>query len=147
MDQQIHLKQLPTGERMQKRGGFDDERCYSCGASIETDDHLFQCPKRPQFRRGILALIEETKPKLAPHLYQTLYMGVKEYICKYESNSDEEEPNNNRTAQFERIQSRFRIMEDNEAVTSGKRERLTVLNKPTNEMKPMLFKANEYWIG
>ena len=62
---------------MQKRGGLDDERCCSCGASLETDDHLFQCPKRPQFQRGILGLIEDIKPKLAPHLFQTLYTGVK----------------------------------------------------------------------
>lgn len=46
---------------MQKRGGFDDKRCCSCGASIEIDYHIFQCPKQAQFQRGILALIEEEK--------------------------------------------------------------------------------------
>ena len=46
-----YLKQLSTKERMQKHGGLEDERCCSYRASIETDDHLFQCPKQPQFQR------------------------------------------------------------------------------------------------
>ena len=100
-----HLKQLPTGERMQKRGGLDDERCCSCGASLETDDHLFQCPKRPQFQREILALIEEMKPKLAPHLFQILYTGIRKYICKYDDIAADKGPNIKSTKQFERIQS------------------------------------------
>merc|ERR1712110_1045027 len=40
----FHLRKLPSGERIQKRGGCEDERCCSCRASLETDDHLFQCP-------------------------------------------------------------------------------------------------------
>ena len=37
-----YLKHLPTGEQMQKHGGLEDEQCCSCGAPIETDDHLLQ---------------------------------------------------------------------------------------------------------
>ena len=116
-----HLKNLPTGDRMKRRRELDDERCCSCGAPLETDDHLFQCPKRPQFRRTILAVIDETKPKIAPFLYQILYNGVKQYICKYgnpnnndDDNSnnssnekhgkDENVPYNDSTVNFERVQ-------------------------------------------
>ena len=76
----FHMKKLPTGERMQKRGGHEDERCCSCGAPLETDDHLFQCPKRPQFKSRILAAITEMQPKLCPSLYYILYNGVAKYI-------------------------------------------------------------------
>ena len=65
---------------MQKRGGYEDERCCSCGAPLETSDHLFQCPKRPQFKRRILAAITEMQTKLCPSLYYILYNGVAEYI-------------------------------------------------------------------
>ena len=81
---------------MKRRGELDDERCCSCGAPLETDDHLFQCPKRPQFQRRILALIDELKPKIAPFHYRTLYNGIRQYICKYE-NSNENKPNTNNT--------------------------------------------------
>ena len=43
--QKFNMRKLPTGERMQNRGGHEDERCCSCQAPLETDDHLFQCPK------------------------------------------------------------------------------------------------------
>ena len=118
-----HLKHLPTGDRMKRRGELDDERCCSYGAPLETDDHLFQCPKRPQFQRRILAAINETKPKMAPFLYRILYDGVKQYICKHgnpndnddnKSNNnsnekheiDEDVPNNDRTVNFEQVQSK-----------------------------------------
>ena len=74
------MQKLPTGERMQKRGGHEDKRCCSCGAPLETDDHLFQCPKRPQFKRRILAAITEMQSKLCPDLYYILYIGVANYI-------------------------------------------------------------------
>ena len=122
---------------MQKRGGFDAERCCSCGASIETNDHLYQYPKQPQFQREILALIEEFQLKLAPHLFQTLYKGVKQYICKYENNPDDEGPNIESTIQFESIQSKFRIVEEYEAATSRKRKRSTRLNEPTYKATPL----------
>ena len=94
-----HLKNLPTGDRMKRRGGLEDERCCSCGALLETDDHLFQCPKRPQFQRRILALIDEMKAKIAPGLHRILYDGIKSYICKYANinNNNKDEPKNNRT--------------------------------------------------
>ena len=72
----FHLRNLPTGERMKKRGSCDDERCCSCGAPLETDDHLFQCPKQPQFKRRILAAIDKIKPKIDDRLYYTLYRGI-----------------------------------------------------------------------
>ena len=83
-----HLKNLPTGDRIKRRGGQDDERCCSCGAPLETDDHLFQCSRRPQLQRRILALIDESKPKMAPFLYRILYDEIKQYICKYRNPND-----------------------------------------------------------
>ena len=38
------IKNLPTGERMRRRCGNEDERCCSYGQRIETDDHLFNVP-------------------------------------------------------------------------------------------------------
>ena len=65
---------------MQKRGGCEDERHCSCGAPLETDNHLFQCSKRPQFKQRILAAIDNIKPKLDPGLYFILYHGIADYI-------------------------------------------------------------------
>ena len=38
---EYHLKNLPTGDRMKRRGGLDNERCCSYGAPLETDHHIF----------------------------------------------------------------------------------------------------------
>ena len=145
-----HLKRLPTGDRMKRRGELDDERCCSCGAPLETDDHLFQCPKRPQFQRRILAAINETKPKMAPFLYRILYDGVKRYICKYENRNDnddiksnnksnekhemdEDVHDNNRTVKFKQVQSKFRITEDSDEETESEAERISA--DPDNKLK------------
>ena len=93
-----HLKNLPTGDRMKRRGELDDERCCSCGAPLETDDHLFQCPKQPQFQRRILALIDELKPKIAPFLHRILYDGIKQYICKYGNSNENDNDKSTPTA-------------------------------------------------
>ena len=134
---------------MKRRGELDDERCCSCGAPLETDDHLFQCPKRPQFQRRILAVIDETKPKIAPFLYRILYNGVKQYICKYGNPNDNDDDNSNNrsnekhekdkdvtyndsTVNFERVQSKFRITEDSDEEES-ETERITAV--PDDKLK------------
>ena len=76
---------------MQKQGGCDDERCCSCGASLETDDHLFQCPNRPQFKGRILASIDNSRKKLDPNLYFILYNGIANYINNTSSLSDSDD--------------------------------------------------------
>lgn len=134
---------------MKQRGEVDDERCCSCGAPLETDDHLFQCPKRPQFQRRILALINESKPKLAPFLHQTLYDGVKQYICKYTNSNkndddktntnniaktkkDEDAPDNISSVNFKRVQSKFCITDDeieDERITEAPATKQTYLER------------------
>ena len=63
-----------------KRGGCEGERCLSCVASLETNDYLFQCSKRPQFKRRILALIDNMKTKIDSGLYFVLYHGIADYM-------------------------------------------------------------------
>ena len=70
-------------------------------------------------------------------MFQTLYTGVKEYLFKYKDNPANEGPNIKSTTQFERIQSKFCIMEEYEAVTSRKLKRSTGLNEPTCEIIPL----------
>ena len=74
---------------MHERGGLEDERCCSCGAPLETDDHLFQCPRRPQFHRRLLAIINDMRQTLDPCLFFILYSGVNNYISQND-NSEEE---------------------------------------------------------
>ena len=74
------MQKLPTGERMQKRGGCEDERCSSCGELLESDDHLFQCPKRPQFRRRLLGTIDKIGPELDPMLYKIMKDGITKFL-------------------------------------------------------------------
>ena len=71
------MKHLPTGDRMKRRGELDDERCCSCGAPLETDDHLFQCPKRRQFQRSILAVIDEISIELIAHIRDQTWHDLK----------------------------------------------------------------------
>ena len=74
------MRHLPTGARMQKRGGLEDERCCSCGASIECDDHLFQCNARPQYKRKLFRLINNMDQSLDPKLREILQMGLRDYM-------------------------------------------------------------------
>ena len=87
------------------------------------------------------------KPKLAPHLFQILYTGIRKYICKYEDIAADEGPNIKSTKQFERIQSKYRIMEENEAAMSRKRKKSQRLNEPKYEMTPLFFKTSKYRMG
>ena len=81
---------------------------------------------------------------MEPFLYRILYDGVKQYICKYgnpndndddksKNNSnekpetDEDVPNNDRTVNFERVQSKFRITEDSDEKPGSETERITAV--------------------
>ena len=48
------MRKLPVGQRMHARESNHNERCCSCWADCETDDHLLQCPKRAHYRNEIL---------------------------------------------------------------------------------------------
>ena len=127
---------------MKRQGELDDERYCSCGALLESDDHLFQCPKRPQFQRRILALIDESKPKIAPFLRQILYNGIRQHICKYENSNEndndktntnstekpekyEDALNNIRIVNFKREQSKFCITDDINETSDSEIESIT----------------------
>jgi hypothetical protein len=55
---------LPTGDRLHQRASSYDDRCSTCLAPDETDDHLFQCPSparrawRSDFIKCLLTPIE-----------------------------------------------------------------------------------------
>ena len=87
---------------------------------------------------------------MASFLYRILYDGVKQYICKYgnpndnndnKSNNnsnekhetDEDVPNNNRTVNFEQVQSKFCITEDSDEEPESETERITAV--PDDKLK------------
>ena len=73
-------KNLPTGERMRRRCGNEDERCCSCGQAIETDDHLFQCPGRKQYKRQIIGALKRADKGMEPTLYRILKAGIVNFL-------------------------------------------------------------------
>ena len=77
---QYSTRNLPCRERMRKHGSDDPIDCKSCGCHLETDDHLFQCPRRPQFLRRIQSIIDEVRDKLDPCLYFLLKHHLTAYI-------------------------------------------------------------------
>ena len=77
---QYSTRNLPCGERLRKHGSDDPIDCKSCGCHLETDDHLFQCPRRPQFLRRIQSIIDEMRDKLDPCLYHLLKTHLTAYI-------------------------------------------------------------------
>ena len=79
---------------MRQQGGLEDERCCTCGAELETGDHLFQCPKRLQFRRRLLAAFDDVQSKIDPCLYYIMYNGISNYITKGSNNSNNNNNNN-----------------------------------------------------
>ena len=86
------------------------------------------------------------QPKLAPHLFQTLYKGVEKYTFKYKDNRADEGPNIESTTGFEMIQSKFCITEEYKAATSIKRKRSTELNEPKYKITPLYSRqANFGW--
>ena len=67
---------------MKKHGSDDPIDCKSCGCHLETDDHLFQCPRRPQFLRRIQSIIDKVRDKLDPCLYHLLKTHLTAYISE-----------------------------------------------------------------
>ena len=76
---------------------------------------------------------------MAPFLHRILYDGIRQYICKYENSNenksntnntekpekDGDAPNSNRTANFERVQSQFRITDDTDETSDSETESIT----------------------
>ena len=53
------MQKLPVGERIHSRESKYKERCCSCYANCETDNHLLQCPKRQQHRNEIMQEVNQ----------------------------------------------------------------------------------------
>ena len=65
---------------MKKQGCTDPIECKSCGFPIKNSDHLFQCPRRPQFLRRIQSIIDDVQNTLDPKLYHLLKHHLTAYI-------------------------------------------------------------------
>ena len=58
----------------------DDERCCSCWADCETDDHVLQCPQRTCHRNEIYQVIKQLGKEMDPVLLDILLDGVTKYL-------------------------------------------------------------------
>ena len=65
---------------MQKHGGTDPIDCKSYGCHIETNDHMFQYPRRLQFLRRIQSIIDDVRDTLDPKLHNLLKHHLTAYI-------------------------------------------------------------------
>ena len=52
----------------------------SCECLIKNDNHLFQCPRQPQFLRCIQSIINDIRDTLKPKLYHLLKHHLTAYI-------------------------------------------------------------------
>ena len=98
---------------------------------------------------------------MAPFLYRILYDGIKQYISKYKnpndndddksnknsdekSETDEDVPNNDRTVNFERVQSKFRITENSDEKPGSETERITAVpDDKSKYFEPLNAMQNE----
>ena len=74
------MRKLPTGSRMERNGGNEESQCSTCYQAHEDDDHLFQCPKRPAYRRKIMDALNTLKKGMCPTLYYLFSNSILNYI-------------------------------------------------------------------
>ena len=74
------MRKLPTGSRMERNGGNEESQCSTCRQAHEDDDHLFQCPKRPAYRKKILEALNTIKKGMCPTLYYLFSNSILNYI-------------------------------------------------------------------
>ena len=74
------MRKLPTGSRMERNGGNEESQCSTCRQAHEDDDHLFQCPKRPAYRKKILEALNTIKKGMCPILYYLFSTSTLNYI-------------------------------------------------------------------
>ena len=87
------MQKLPVGQQMHAQKSNHDERCCSCWADCETDDHLLECPKRARYRNEFYQLIKRVGKEMDPVLMDILLDGVTKYLTgtrqtKYVLNSN-----------------------------------------------------------
>ena len=76
----MYLSRFFSAARMKKQGGTDPIECRSYGCPIENDDHLFHCPRQPQFLCHIQSIIDDVQDTLDPKLYHLLKYHLTAYI-------------------------------------------------------------------
>ena len=52
------MRKLPVGQRIHAWESKHNKCCCSCWSDCETDDHLFQCPKRACYQNEIYQVIK-----------------------------------------------------------------------------------------
>ena len=70
----VCIRHLPVGQRLHKKENKHDERCCSCWAESETDDHFLQCPKRVRHRNKIYKVIQRLGKKWTPYCWKSFWM-------------------------------------------------------------------------
>ena len=115
------MRKLPVGQRLHERESKYNERCCSCLADYETDDHLFHCPKRSRYRNEIYQVIKRLGKEMDPVLQDILLDGVtKKYLTgtrqtKYIVNSSSTQ----QTEYWDRI---CQVRVDQERTTEGQKD-------------------------
>ena len=61
-------------------GGNEESQYSTCRQAHEDDDHLFQCPKRPAYRKKILEALNTIKKGMCPTLYYLFSNSILNYI-------------------------------------------------------------------
>ena len=74
------MRKLPVGERIYSRESKYKERCCSCYANCETDNHLLQCPKRKRHRNEIMQAVNCLGKEMDPRLHNILRDGINKYL-------------------------------------------------------------------
>lgn len=77
------MRKLPTGSRMERNGGNEESQCSTCRQAHEDDDHLFQCPKRPAYRKKILEALNTIKKGMCPTLYYLFSNSILNYRLEH----------------------------------------------------------------
>ena len=65
---------------MNKQNYNELQKCCSCGKEVETDDHLFQCAKRPGFQNKIRSALGRLKNGMCRTLYKVFEYCVLDFI-------------------------------------------------------------------
>ena len=74
------MRKLPVGQRLHARELKKNQRCCSCWAESETDDHLLRRPKRARHRNEIYQAIKRLRKEMDPVLLAILLDGVTKYL-------------------------------------------------------------------
>ena len=94
------MRKLPLGQQIHTWESKHDERCCSCLADCETDDHVLQCQQRVHYQNRIYQVIKHLGKETDPVLLDILLDGATKYLkgtrqMKYivSSNSSKQQTN------------------------------------------------------